>query len=252
MDTIKQTTANVASTAKGGGIRSILLMVVVILLAYMLYQVAFGKKEKYLSKNVANAKVQQTISGSDLPVGGSNYTYSMWFYVNDWNDGFGSEKVILQRNGQGGKSAPKVYLSPIENNVNIEIECMASSLGGPTQTSTCTLANIPLQRWVNLIISLNTRALDVYMDGKLVRTCVLPGSAVSTSDSDTLFLSPNGQGFDGFTSAIKYIPKTINPQTAYDIYTEGYGGGGLSSMLGKYKLKVALLENGQETREFTL
>ena len=68
----------------------------------MLYQVAFGKKEKYLSKNVANAKVQQIIAGADLPKGGSNYTYSMWFYVNDWNDGFGTPKVIIERRSTKG------------------------------------------------------------------------------------------------------------------------------------------------------
>lgn len=249
MDTVKKSTTNVANQVKGGGIKSIILMVVVLLLAYMLYQAVFGTKEKYLSKDVADAKTSQTIKTEDLPVNSatSNYTYSMWFYVNDWNYKYGDEKVILQRTLNNANS-PKVYLDKIQNNIAIDIDC--TSPAGQTQRSTCTLANVPLQKWVNLIISLNTRALDVYMDGKLVRTCLLPSPAIQNNTAP-IYITPQG-GFDGFTSAVKFIPNTINPQQAYDIYVEGYGGGGLSSILGKYKLRVAILENGQSVRQLTI
>ena len=51
--------------------------------------------------------------------------------------------------------------------------------------------NVPLQKWVNLIISLYGRTLDVYIDGKLVRTCVLPGVAQVNPDADIL-VTPMG------------------------------------------------------------
>lgn len=47
----------------------------------------------------------------------------------------------------------------------------------PHGTHMCMINNFPLQRWVNLIVSLNNRTMDVYLNGKLVRTCILPAPA---------------------------------------------------------------------------
>ena len=47
---------------------------------------------------------------------------------------------------------------------------------------------------------------------------------------------------DGFTSNFKYLPNEINPQQAYDIYKEGYGGGPLGGFFEKYKIKVFIMK----------
>ena len=99
-------------------------------------------------------------------------------------------------------------------------------------------------------MSLNTRALDVYLDGKLVRTCLLEGVAKSNTNSN-LLITPNG-GFDGFTSNIKYIPDRVNPQQAYDLYKEGPGSGGALGGLNKYKVRVSLLEDNNETSSWEI
>ena len=120
---------------------------------------------------------------------------------------------------------------------------------GASPTHTCNIDNVPLQKWVNLIVSLNGRSLDVYLDGKLVRTCLLEGVAASNKNSD-LKITPNG-GFDGFTSRIKYVPDRINPQQAYELYKKGPGGSALGG-LNKYKVRVALMEDGDEKQSFEL
>jgi hypothetical protein len=53
----------------------------------------------------------------------------------------------------------------------------------------CSIEDVPLQRWTNLIISLDNRALDLYLDGKLVRTCVLPGVPKMNPASNILGMS---------------------------------------------------------------
>ena len=102
---------------------------------------------------------------------------------------------------------------------------------------------------MHLAVSLNTRALDVYLDGKLVRTCMLEGVAASNTNSN-LRITPNG-GFDGYTGSIKYIPDRINPQQAYELYKKGPGGSALGG-LNKYKVRVALMEDGDEKQSFEL
>ncbi len=176
----------------------------------------------------------------------SNYTYSMWIYVNNWNYNYGQEKTIIERASTTGEVAPGIYLASITNDIIIKSALEGTGSG----IHTCNLANIPLQKWVHVVVSLNTRALDVYLDGKLVRTCLLEGVAKSNNNSN-LLITPNG-GFDGFTSNIKYIPDRINPQQAYDLYKEGPGSGGVLGGANKYKVRVALLEDNNETSSWEI
>jgi hypothetical protein len=110
--------------------------------------------------------------------------------------------------------------------------------------------NVPLQKWVNLIISLYGRTLDVYIDGKLVRTCVLPGVAQVNPDADVL-VTPMG-GFSGWTSNFQYWAAATNPQQAYNIYKAGYGGNVLGNVFNKYRVKVSFLEDNKEQGSFEI
>ncbi len=76
--------------------------------------------------------------------------------------------------------------------------------GGNTVVHTCTVANVPIQKWVNLVLSVYGRTMDLYIDGKLVRTCLLPGIASVNSSAD-IYVTPAG-GFDGWTSRLQYFP----------------------------------------------
>jgi hypothetical protein len=85
--------------------------------------------------------------------------------------------------------------------------------------------------------------MDVYIDGKLVRTCVLPGVSKVDPDSN-IYLTPNG-GFSGYTSTFQYWGDSCDPQKAWNIYKKGYGGSMLG-FLGKYSLKISLMEGENE------
>jgi hypothetical protein len=87
----------------------------------------------------------------------------------------------------------------------------------------------------------------VYIDGKLVKTCLLPGVANINTNAD-IYVTPVG-GFDGWTSRFQYYPKSLNPQEAYNIYTKGYGG---SSFLQGYQVQISLVENGTTQSSVTI
>ena len=80
--------------------------------------------------------------------------------------------------------------------------------------------------------------MDVYLDGKLVRTALLQGIA-NIDGTQPLYITPNG-GFSGWTSKLQYWPNDADPQQAWNIYKAGYGGGGF---LGKYSIKLSLINN---------
>lgn len=174
----------------------------------------------------------------------NNYTYSMWIYVNNWNYRYGEDKIILERVDNLGNPMPSVKLGALDNNVTVSVSCYPNVSNVTTNpvVKDCVIRNVPIQRWTNIIISLYGRTLDIYLDGKLVRTCVLPGVPKIKQNSD-INITPNG-GFSGFTSNILYLNTSSNPKQAYDIYKKGLG---VSSVFGKffnkYKLKFSLIEN---------
>ena len=114
----------------------------------------------------------------------------------------------------------------------------------------CKINNFPLQRWVNLIVSLNNRTLDLYLNGKLVRTCLLPATAIIDANA-SVALTPDG-GFKGWTSNIQYFSKSINPNEAFNIYSTGPRCGGRLSLFDRYKLKLTYLVNNEDAGSVTI
>lgn len=240
---------------------SIVITIVVIVLIIMLIRYMFY--DPYTLQSLQDGQTSSTIQASDLATNGtdvpsSNFSYSIWFYVNDWNYRYGEPKVIFGR--MGAKSAPTtgsiegvsgldpcpaVILTPVENNLSISLGCYPgidqepTTPGGNTVVHTCNVSNVPIQRWVNLIISTYGRSLDVYIDGKLVRTCLLPGIA-SVNNNANIYVTPAG-GFEGWTSRFQYWPNPMNPQEAWNVYTRGPTNW---ANLNSYQVQISLVENG--------
>jgi hypothetical protein len=228
--------------------------------------------DPYTLQNIQDGKTSSTISATSLATNGSsvpssNFAYSIWFYINNWNYRYGEPKVIFGRMGtssgqQGGSVSgvsgmdpcPAVVLGAVENNVDISIGCYPgadqepTTTGGSTVVHTCSVANVPIQKWVNLVVSVYGRSMDIYIDGKLVRTCLLPGVA-SVNNNANVYVTPSG-GFEGWTSKFQYYPNSINPQEAWNIYTQGYSN--MSSMFSSYQVQLALVENGKTQSSITI
>jgi hypothetical protein len=251
-------------------IKSVLFIIIIIVLLYIVIRYVFSDPNTL--SNLSSGTTMQTIKASNLATGSatnsSNFTYSMWFYINDWNYKYGENKVLFGRMGalsdtqgvsisgvSGGNPCPAVVLGSIENNLSILLSCYPGSnavaSGDDTIGTdgsiihTCSVSNIPIQKWVNLLISTYGRTLDVYLDGKLVKTCVLPG-VTKINENANVYVTPAG-GFSGWTSKFQYYPNSTDPQTAWNIYQKGYGSSWLSNLFGKYQVKVSFSNNGTET-----
>lgn len=302
------------------GIVKIVIVIFVLLIALYLIIKAFSKTNN-LTK-MADGKVLQTITADSLKNtnNSSNFTYSMWVFIDDWNYMFGNKKTVLSRN-----TGPDVILGDKPNTLQVNIayyaagadaavpagvtrtscaaqaaNCTAcaacnngfscacatcdatlfaltcnpdgtpispldppcdSGAGGaggagsaaskPTNpVSSCLIENIPIQKWVNVIISLYGSTLDTYLDGKLVRTCVLPGVPKIDNSADIL-VSPYG-GFSGWTTTFKYWANASNPQEAYNIYKDGFGGSILGNLFNKYRARFSIVQNNKVTGSFEI
>lgn len=251
---------------------TIVLTIVLIVLVFMLLR--YLMSEPNTLQNLQDGKITSTIEPDSLATNGSNvassnFAYSCWFYVNDWNYRYGEPKVIFGRMGSSSSESggsiegvsgldpcPAVVLGAVENNLMVSLGCypgadvQPTTPGGKTIVHTCSVGNIPIQKWVNLIISVYGRTMDLYIDGKLVRTCLLPGVA-SVNNNAKIYVTPKG-GFDGWTSKLEYYPNSLNPQDAWNIYTKGYSDGIFSNLFGSYDVQISLVENGTTTNSVTI
>jgi len=208
-------------------VKNIAIGVVVFVLIICIIRWIMGDNTKLSGLN--DAKKVTKISSQDLEQSNaSNYAYSAWFYVDDWSYRYGEPKMIL-------------------GDLKIETTVYPSSNSTSGSTHTCNVANVPIQKWVNVIISLYGRTMDVYIDGKLVRTCVLPGVA-KIANNAPVYVTPLG-GFSGYTANIHYYADSLNPQEAYNIYRKGYGGSGMSF---PYEIKIEFLKDGEEQGGLTI
>jgi hypothetical protein len=255
----------------------IILLIVFLILFIVIMKYLFKDASK-LTNNIQDGKIQSTISSSSLTTDGissssNNFTYSVWFYVSDWNYRYGEPKVIFGRMGAKSQSdngsirglsgvdpCPVVFLGGLENNVTIGMACypgVDAIIEKPENKKSiihkCTVNNVPIQKWVNLLISVYGRTLDVYIDGKLVKTCLLPGIARINQNAD-IQLTPRG-GFDGWTSKLQYWANSLNPQEAWNVYVKGFNDKGVlgSYVSPDYSMKVSVTNNSDNsTNEYTL
>lgn len=234
---------------------NVIIGLAVLIILYYIFTYFF-KKSTTLTKMTA-ANITQKISASSLPNNSntSNYTYSLWFYIDDWNYRYGEEKQVLIRQDGNNDLFPAITLGNRENDLIVYVSCYPENdntgvVDNNSITHSCKIKNVPLQSWVNIMISLYGRTLDLYMDGKLVRTCMLPGVAKVNPKSD-IVVTPGG-GFSGYTANIEYWPDSSNPQQAYNVYKAGMGGSILGNLFNKYRVKISLLDGNKEQTSFEI
>jgi len=228
------------------------------------------------------------IIAKDIPdTVSSNFMLSVWFYIDNWGNSIGMEKNILHMSKHYNASTPdtllnmssgisakvaittsttdpgnkniNISLDKYENNLFIDIECYPDKAvdSGKTIYTRYKIPNIPVQKWNNLTISVDTRTLDVYLDGKLRNSFIMHGLYKNYYDTLTLkniYLGTiaNNVGFEGFITRIRYLGDSINPQDAYNIYKEGINASLANSLFNKYSLKVSFLEYNNEKASFKI
>ena len=197
------------------------------------------------------------IPASNLPglYEGGEFSVSMWVYVQNWNYRMGMNKHILSIGGSsfdtlriylgGNKPQFRVRVhthtqgqvapghgghdddaapSPPDNLSALTKQSLYSQLetdsGLLDSTPLCDLPEIDMQRWVQLTVALNGKTVDVYLDGKLARSCVLPTFyKVDKGGYNATLLAYGGYG--GYISAVNMYSYARSPDQVYREYMAG-------------------------------
>jgi hypothetical protein len=107
-----------------------------------------------------------------------------------------------------------------------------SMFSNTIESPQCDIESIDLQRWINITISVNGKIVDVYMDGKLVRSCVLPDIVMASNDGVQKITFGGPDGFGGFFGKVMFADRALTPDRIYSLYQNGPYAGIDSGFLG--------------------
>jgi hypothetical protein len=263
-------------------IKKIIFGAVILVILYIFYTTVFSDKSKSsLVKMHSALDNEDTIQHTSLYGSGStDYTYSFWIYINDYNQNYGEKKMILERKysqaDQGVYYFPQIYLGENQNDIHFKISKPGATVNSPTkkedcseknmdfddQTNKCVIRhheivvqNIPLQKWNHVIMTKAGSTIDIYIDGKLVKTSIMDGTAHKPDPDAAITLTGKIEtttGFAGYLSKVLYQAGSVNTREAYQMYKDGYGEGGIGSFFNRFKLKFAFMQDNQEKSSIIL
>jgi hypothetical protein len=245
--------------SNSGWIGTVALVIMLVAVLYVVYTYLYpGDDPTYTQflKGEADARKPVHVTGNVPAIyTGGDFTFSFWIYVDDWNYLASVPKFLFSigpqvltptsknvlvgslgaaQNGMiiraattpGGnlQAPPSADATPDITNEG-QLTAMFNRQTSTTMFQTsldtpCDVKEVPLQRWVNVTVVSSGRVLDVYMDGRLSRSCVLDSTVHVPRGPLALRLGAFG-GFGGRYSSVQMWNQQLTPDVIYGIYMMG-------------------------------
>ena len=177
-----------------------------------------------------DGKTKTIIPSGEIPFGvGADYGLQYWMYISNWDYRFGQDKDVLKRVAANNPAivGPRIFLAPTDNTLHVQVslfpsdQSAGSSEPGMSSTGdsfTCSVENVPLQSWFSVSVTVFQRNLDIYINGRLVKSCVLPG--IPKPALGDVILNDN-DGFAGSICNVNGYSEMLNPDDAKSFHAKG-------------------------------
>lgn len=160
---------------------------------------------------------------------GIEFTWSVWFYIDDLflNNNTKYRRIFSKGNSNIQDINSDTYESKFLNNspglyLNHNNNIITIVLNTYSKTTdvyeTIEIENIPIQNWVNCIITVKNKKVNVFINGILKKSYIL-NDVLKQNYYDTYVGDKNG--FGGHISALKYYDYAINDDYIQYIMNKG-------------------------------
>lgn len=180
------------------------------------------------SQNPALSK-SKTISRSKNEEDGLEFTWSTWLYIKEAGGGGNSDYNHIFSKGDGvdnivndtsqtgldstedtgmiwPNASPGLYLKNNSNELRVSMTTFGDVDGILPLVETIDIDNIPLNKWINVIIRVKGLIVDVYINGIIVKRHVL--QSTPKQNYGNIHTGLDG-GFNGFISCLRYFDYAI-------------------------------------------
>ena len=162
----------------------------------------------------------KTIARSVNANDGIEFTWSVWIYIDDLEYGKGKYKHIFSKGNSDVQdnglifpnNAPGLYISPFKNDLVVIMNTHN------VINEEVIINDIPLNKWVNVIIRCQNDVLDVYINGTITRSIKLNG--VPKQNYGDVYVAMNG-GFSGNISNLWYYNYALGTTAIQSLSRQG-------------------------------
>jgi len=167
--------------------------------------------------NVKGSKtVYRSVNASD----GIEFSWSVWIYINDLDISSGKYKHIFSKGNYGPNqnginapnNAPGLYIAPNTNQLCVIMDTY-EVIGEEVD-----IPDIPLNKWVNIIIICKNKSLNVYINGTITKSAELIG--VPKQNYGDVYVAMNS-GFNGYISNLWYYNHALGTLAIEDLVQRG-------------------------------
>lgn len=170
-----------------------------------------GGSESHTISQDPNMDGSVTVLRSNNESKGAEFSWSVWLYIdsapNDSTYKHIFNKGSSDYNADGianTNNAPGLYLGgPNKNALKIKMD---SVKGGDVATE-IEIDNIPLKKWIHVVIRLQNNILDVYVNGTIADRLILHHTP--KQNYDDVYVN-NNNGFPGKMSDLRYFSRALN------------------------------------------
>jgi hypothetical protein len=151
---------------------------------------------------------------------GIEFTWSVWVFIQDLQTNAGIYKHIFSKGNsdlnENGliqpNNAPGLYIAPNTNTLVVMMNTFN------VINDEILIPNIPMNKWVNVIIRCQNSTLDVYINGTISRSVSLVG--VPKQNYGDVYVAMNG-GFSGYISNLWYYNYALGTAAIQNLYNNG-------------------------------
>lgn len=170
---------------------------------------------------------------------GIEFTWSLWIFINNLYSGnantykhiFSKGNSNIQENGLiYPNNAPGLYIAPNTNSLVLMMNTFN------VINEEIVIPDMPINKWINIIIRCQNTTLDVYINGTISRSINLIG--VPKQNYGDVFVGMNG-GFDGYISNLWYYNYALGTAAIQRIAANGpntkmIGSNGMTDKMYNY------------------
>ena len=159
---------------------------------------------------------------------GIEFTWSVWVYIDDLTYNSGNYRCIFYKGNDYAKNpkatnqetqglnfpnnAPGLYIAPNSNSLVVMMNTFN------VINEEIKIDDIPLNKWVNVIIRCQNNTLDIYINGSIIKSYHLHG--VPKQNYGDVYVAPNG-GFSGYISNLWYYSYALGTSEISKLANQG-------------------------------
>ena len=169
---------------------------------------------------------------------GMEFTWSSWFWMDsiDYSDTTTKKRIFSKGHnnarGQQNKfdesnsridlmNSPGLYAHGDKNSIDIVLNTFNKNINATMSDiiQTIQIDNIPVQKWVNIIIRIQNNTIDVYVNGTLTERKNL--EVVPKQNYGNIYVGDRINGMNGYISSLRYFNHAIGAAQIQDILYQG-------------------------------